>query len=149
MLVRYLIIALASRHKPLFPSPFFAYYPQKGSESFFLVDDTRGGHGGQVSFIIKERKPAPTHTDWMKARVDSDKGKRIYNHCMSVVDRLLLLHNLQFRHPWRSTVFANMGSNKRVNRFSLRGKKRVQGQWQLYCLVHNIEKLQNYGQLAH
>jgi hypothetical protein len=24
----------------------------------------------------------------------------------------------------------------------------VQGQWQLYCLVHNIEKLANYGQLA-
>jgi hypothetical protein len=24
----------------------------------------------------------------------------------------------------------------------------VQGQRQLYCLVHNIEKLANYGQLA-
>ncbi len=24
----------------------------------------------------------------------------------------------------------------------------VQGQWQLYCLAHNIEKLANYGQLA-
>ena len=97
------------------------------------ADDTRGGHGRQVSFIIKERKPAPTHTDWMKARVDSDKGKRIYSHRMSVVE----------------PVFANMGSNKRLNRFSLRGKKKVQGQWQLYCLVHNIEKLQNYGQLVH
>ncbi|MCH8499889.1 MAG: transposase, partial [Marinobacter sp.] len=27
-------------------------------------------------------------------------------------------------------------------------RKKVQGQWQLYCLVHNIEKLMNYGLLA-
>jgi hypothetical protein len=45
-------------------------------------------------------------------------------------------------------VFGNIGSNKRLNRFSLRSKKKVQGQWQLYCLVHYIEKLTNYGQLA-
>jgi len=31
---------------------------------------------------------------------------------------------------------------------SLRSKKKVQGQWQLYCLVHNIEKLANYGRMA-
>lgn len=34
------------------------------------------------------------------------------------------------------------------NHFSLRGKKKVQGQWQLYCLVQNIEKLASYGRLA-
>lgn len=41
-------------------------------------------------------------------------------------------------------VFGNIGTNKRLNRFSLRGPKKVQGQWRLYCLVHNIEKLANY-----
>ena len=95
--------------------------------------NTRNGHGRQVSFIIKERTPKPSFTDWMKSRVDSDKGKQIYSHRMSVVE----------------PVFANIGSNKGLNRFTLRGKNKVQGQWQLYCLVHNIEKLQNYGQLAH
>lgn len=45
-------------------------------------------------------------------------------------------------------VLGNIGTNKGLNRFSLRGEKKVQGQWQLYCLVHNIEKLSNYGQLA-
>nr|WP_231500619.1 transposase [Halomonas sp. 19A_GOM-1509m] len=30
----------------------------------------------------------------------------------------------------------------------MRGKKKVQGQWQLYCPVHNIEKLANYGHMA-
>ena len=68
----------------------------------------------------------------MKYRVDSAEGKQIYSHRMSVVE----------------PVFANIGTNKRLNRFSLRSKKKVQGQWQLYCRVHNIEKLANYGKLA-
>ncbi len=92
----------------------------------------RKGHGRQVSFIINKGQRAPNYTDWMKHRVDSDKGKLIYSHRMSVVE----------------PVFGNIGTNKRLNRFSLRGKKKIQGQWQLYCLIHNIEKLKNYGELA-
>jgi len=89
------------------------------------------GHGRHVSFII-ESKRAPNYTDWMKHRVDSEKGKQIYSHRMSVVE----------------PVFANIGVNKRLNRFSLKGKTKVQGQWRLYCMVHNIEKLANYGKIA-
>jgi len=92
----------------------------------------RKGHGRQVSFIVQKSQRPPNYTDWMKQRVDSDKGKQIYSHRMSVVE----------------PVFGNIGTNKRLNRFSLRGKKKVQGQWQLYCLIHNIEKLKNYGELA-
>ena len=88
----------------------------------------RNGSGRQVSFTV-ENKRAPNYTDWMKHRVDSQQGKAIYGHRMSVVE----------------PVFCN---NKCLSRFSLRSKKKVQGQWQLYCLVHNIEKLANYGQLA-
>jgi hypothetical protein len=95
--------------------------------------DTRNGHGRQVSFITKRNQQTQRYTDWMKTRIDSDKGKQIYSHRMSVVE----------------PVFANIGSNKGLNRFSLRGKAKVQGQWQLYCLVHNIEKLKNYGNLVH
>lgn len=94
--------------------------------------NTRQGHGRQVSFILKKTTRAPNYTDWMKQRVDSDKGKQIYSHRMSVVE----------------PVFGNIGTNKRLNRFGLRGKKKVQGQWQLYCLIHNIEKLKNCGELA-
>ncbi len=89
------------------------------------------GHGRQVSFILEQNR-APNYTDWMKHRVDSPKGKRIYSHRMSVVE----------------PVFGNIGTNKRLNRFSLRGKTKVQGQWQLYCMVHNIEKIMNYGEIA-
>lgn len=93
--------------------------------------DHRKGHGRQVSFILsKQRKP--NYTDWMKHRIDSDKGKRIYSHRMSVVE----------------PVFGNLSVNKKLNRFSLRGKRKVNAQWQLFCLIQNIEKLANYGQLV-
>lgn len=92
----------------------------------------RKGHGRQVSFILNKGKRPANHTDWMKHRVDSDKGKLIYSHRMSVVE----------------PVFGNIGTNKRLNRFSLRSQKKVQCQWRLYCLVHNIEKLANYGRLV-
>jgi hypothetical protein len=39
-------------------------------------------------------------------------------------------------------------TNKSLKRFSLRGKAKVQGQRQLFCLIHNLDKLKNYGQLA-
>lgn len=93
--------------------------------------DHRKGNGRQVSFILQENR-IPNYTDWMKQRIDSDRGKQIYSHRMSVVE----------------PVFANIGTNKGLKRFSLRGKDKVQGQWQLYCVVHNIEKLANYGKLA-
>ena len=93
--------------------------------------DTGAGHGRQVSFIIGNKKTSQ-YTDWMKPRVDSDEGKLIYSHRMSVVE----------------PVFGNIGFNKKLNRFSLRTKKKVQCQWKLYCIVHNIEKLANYGHLA-
>jgi len=89
------------------------------------------GSGRQVSFVLNDRRK-PTYTDWMKQRVDSAKGKVIYGHRMSVVE----------------PVFANITVQKRLGRFSLRGKKKVDGQWKLYCMVHNIEKLMKNASLA-
>jgi len=93
--------------------------------------DHRKGSGRQVSFAMTKKKA--TYTDWMKHRVDSKEGKLIYSHRMSVVE----------------PVFGNIGAQKRLNRFSLRGKKKVDGQWKLYCMVHNIEKIANYGSGFH
>jgi hypothetical protein len=70
----------------------------------------------------------------MKKRIDSDEGKAICSKRMNVVE----------------PVFANVTMNKRLRRFSLRGQRKVQGQWQLFCLVHNMEKkLKNFGILGH
>lgn len=90
----------------------------------------RKGAGRQVSFTLNDKRK-PNYTDWMKHRVDSQYGKLIYSHRMSVVE----------------PVFANIGTQKGLNRFSLRGQQKVDGQWKLFALIHNIEKLANYGQL--
>ena len=42
---------------------------------------------------------------------------------------------------WCSPVFANIRHNKKMNRFTVRGKAKVNTQWHLFCLVHNIEKM--------
>jgi hypothetical protein len=42
-------------------------------------------------------------------------------------------------------VFANIRTAKGMNRFTFRGKDKVNIQWLLYCLVHNLEKIANYG----
>ncbi|WP_345780064.1 transposase [Microbulbifer litoralis] len=41
-------------------------------------------------------------------------------------------------------AFGNTGTNKSLNRFSLRDREKVHGYWQIFFLVHNIEKLMNY-----
>ena len=45
-------------------------------------------------------------------------------------------------------VFGNLRHNKGLDRFTLRGKTKVDGQWKLFCLVHNIEKLAHHGYAA-
>ena len=37
-------------------------------------------------------------------------------------------------------VFANL-QNKGMRRFTLRSRRRVNAQWQLFAMVHNIEKI--------
>lgn len=97
--------------------------------------DHRKGKGRQVSFVLKGKdgpRSNTPQTDWMKERIDSDEGRQIYGHRMSVVE----------------PVFGNLGHNKGLRRFSLRGRQKVNGQWNLYCLVQNIEKLQRHGRLT-
>ena len=68
----------------------------------------------------------------MKRKIDSPEGRRRYGRRFATVE----------------PVFANLRHNKRLNRFTLRGRRKVDTQWKLYCLVHNIEKLMRYGTIA-
>ena len=65
----------------------------------------------------------------MIEKIDSEQGRRIYNRRIGIVE----------------PVFANLRAQKGMNRFTLRGKIKVNIQWLLYCMVHNIEKITNYG----
>lgn len=42
-------------------------------------------------------------------------------------------------------VFGNLRHNKRLTRFMLPRRQKVDGQWTLWCLMHNIETLAHHG----
>ncbi len=68
-------------------------------------------------------------TDQMKEKIDTPEGRKTYSKRLGIVE----------------PVFGNIRSCKRMDKFTLRGKIKVNIQWLLYCLVHNIEKISNYG----
>jgi transposase len=83
----------------------------------------------QVAFFHKNQVSPLTHTQAMKERIDSEEGKQLYGQRFSTVE----------------PVFGNIRHNKQLNRFTPRGRKKVDTQWKLYAMVHNIEKLAHYG----
>jgi len=82
----------------------------------------------QVSFF-QGKRGGESYTDKMKARIDSPEGRTRYGQRFATVE----------------PVFGNLRHNKQLNRFTLRSRTKVDGQWKLYCLVHNIEKLAHHG----
>jgi transposase len=79
----------------------------------------------QVAIMIGRAKGREDPMQLMRQRIDSPQGRRSYSQRIGTVE----------------PVFANIRHNKRLNRFTLRGKPKVNAQWHLYCLVHNIEKI--------
>ncbi len=61
------------------------------------------------------------------------------------IDTLLGRENYGMRIGNIEPVFGNIRYNKGLDRFTYRGKEKVNVQWLLYCLVHNIEKIAHYG----
>lgn len=70
-----------------------------------------------------------TFTEKMRRKIDSIKGRLIYNKRLGTVE----------------PVFGNIRSTLGLDRFSLRGKQKVNIQWVLYCMVHNLLKVHRYG----
>jgi hypothetical protein len=84
----------------------------------------------QVMLLPRQGDPAgEQQRALMKQAIDSERGRALYGRRFATVE----------------PVFGNLRHNKRLNRFTLRGQKKVDGQWKLYCLVHNIEKLAHHG----
>ncbi len=83
-------------------------------------------------FRGREDAETETHTMRMQQRLDTPEGREQYGRRFATVE----------------PVFANIRFNKRLDRFTLRGRAKVNGQWLLFCLVHNIEKLTHAGYAA-
>lgn len=63
----------------------------------------------------------------MMSKIDSAKGRKIYSMRMGIVE----------------PVYGNICHAKGMNRFNYRTKRKVNSQWLLYCMVHNIGKIAN------
>ena len=86
----------------------------------------------QVAFFvgtIASKLPNP-HCRAMREKIDSDKGRAIYVQRMGLVEPV-------FGHT----------QQRGLRRFTLRGQAKVDTQWKLFCIVHNVAKLQRYGHM--
>ena len=83
----------------------------------------------QVVFFREPQNTAETPIAHMKAKIDSLLGRLIYSKRLGTVE----------------PPFGNLRYHKSLDRFTLRGREKVDGQWKLFALVHNIEKLAHYG----
>ncbi len=89
----------------------------------------KGKRGKQKYLMIPFESERRNYSKEMAAKIDTDRGRKLYPHRMRIVE----------------PVFANIRTQKRLDRFTLRGKIKVNIQWLLYCMVHNIEKIANFG----
>jgi hypothetical protein len=85
----------------------------------------------QVVFFTGRIEKPETYTAKMKRKIDTELGRHQYSRRLAVAE----------------PVFANLSSARGLRRFSLRGRRKVNTQWLLYCLVHNIGKVQRYGNI--
>ena len=65
----------------------------------------------------------------MRDKIDTKQGREKYERRLAIVE----------------PVFANIRARKRMDRFTLRSKIKVNIQWTLFCAVHNLEKIANYA----
>ena len=89
--------------------------------------------GRQVARFEPKSIDAQHPSQRMRAAIDSPRGRALYSRRIATVE----------------PVFANIRHHKRMSRFTLRGRAKVSTQWQLYCLVHNIEKIATQAMRPH
>ena len=79
-------------------------------------------------YIYQDRKAAFLAHEMYK-KFATKQGRNIYDQRAGIVE----------------PVFGNIRSQKRLDRFTLRGKTKVDIQWRLFSIIHNIEKIAKYG----
>jgi transposase len=85
----------------------------------------------QVAVILNRLPGRPeTYSARMKQKIDTARGRYEYSRRLGTVE----------------PVFANITHAHGLKRFSLRGVNKINTQWLLYCLVHNIGKLRRYAE---
>jgi len=89
----------------------------------------RGKKGRQRHLSVPVGRVPGSPIQAMAEKIDTEQGRDIYNKRIGIIE----------------PVFANIRFQKRLDRFWLRGKTKVNIQWLLYCMVHKIGKIMRYS----
>jgi hypothetical protein len=84
----------------------------------------RGGKSPKRTLYIADKSKGENLSEEMRKKIDEGKYRALYGRRMQIIE----------------PCFADMRHCKGMDRFSLRGKLKVNIQWLLYCIVHNIGK---------
>jgi hypothetical protein len=76
------------------------------------------------TLYIVEKKYKDNLSEKMRKKIDNPAYRELYSRRMQIVE----------------PVYSNITYNKGMNRFTLRTERKVNIQWKLYCMVHNIGK---------
>jgi transposase len=79
----------------------------------------------QVAYFAGRTGDGPTFTDRMKRKIDSTVGRFLYGMRLAISE----------------PPFSHITSALKLDRFTLRGKVKVNTQWNLFCIVHNLTKI--------
>lgn len=82
-----------------------------------------------VFFKGRSKSVKQSYTSKMKQKLDTPEGRQQYSRRLGIVE----------------PVFGHLTSSIGLKRFSLRGKIKVNIQWKLFCIVHNLTKIYRYG----
>ena len=84
----------------------------------------------QVAFFTgKNAQGKQRFTERMKRKIDTAIGRTIYSMRLAIGE----------------PPFAHIRSVLGLNKFTLRTKRKVSTQWNLFCIVHNLKKIHTYG----
>ena len=83
----------------------------------------------QVAYFAGRLGKGHTFTDRMKRKIDSTVGRVLYSMRLAISE----------------PPFSHITSALGLDRFTLRGKTKVNTQWNLFCIVHNLKKVHRYG----
>ena len=84
----------------------------------------------QVAYFLgRNEKSRQRFTEKMKQKIDSAAGRVLYGMRVAI----------------GGPPFANIRHALGLDRFTLRSKKKVNTQWNLFSIVHNLKKIHRYG----
>jgi hypothetical protein len=76
------------------------------------------------TLYIADKKHEENLSEKMRVKIDESAYRALYGRRMQIIE----------------PCFSDVAYSKGMNRFSLRSKIKVNIQWLLYCVVHNIGK---------